>query len=184
MPVDLAMCHLSREKSNMVSFELDSFITQKDKTFWIAKLSDGRTVYQDDDRPDYEERNAWLRLKKFCEENNLFVTQVKIQFRDHIEVLPESNEGYFFRYGAFGCLKSKKSYSRFIVGPVKNNQVEVQVWRIPEIILENEYSETRNIEDCKDGLIKNKTTDNNGAGSREKNKKKTRVRTKRMVEPS
>jgi len=64
----------------VVSFEVDDFIADKDSTIWIAKLSDGRLVYEDDDRPGYDERSAWKRLKVFCEVNKLYVQQMFIRF--------------------------------------------------------------------------------------------------------
>jgi hypothetical protein len=43
---------------------------------WIISLNDGTTVYGDYDRPGYE--NCWLRLKKHCKANNLFIVKIEL----------------------------------------------------------------------------------------------------------
>lgn len=135
----------------MISFEIDSFIEDRDETIWFALLSDGRTVYQDDGRPELAEFSAWKRLKKFCEENHLFVKKVYIKFRSHTESMPESSDGYFFRYGAMGSPADDKLYKYYICGPIINSQIHVTKWRIPEIIVES--TEVRDLEGNEDGII-------------------------------
>lgn len=36
--------------------------------FWVVQLDCGIEVYQTDDNPDCDEPNAWMRLKRFCED--------------------------------------------------------------------------------------------------------------------
>lgn len=135
----------------MVSFEIDDFISNKDSTIWIATLSDGRAVYQDDDRPEHEEKRSWVRLQEYCKKNNLFVKKMAIKFRSHTEHLPESEEGYFFRKGVLGSPAEKKTIHRYICGPIINGEINVTVFRIPEIIIEE--TEIRKIEGNEDGII-------------------------------
>ena len=139
----------------MVSFELDSFITDKDKTIWIATLSDGRVVYEDEYRPEYTEHRAWIRLGQFCQENNLYVKKMAIKFRSHIEELEESSEGYFFRRGALGSHGASKKTTRhfYLSGPIIDGIICVSKWLVPELILEE--SENREIEGNRDGIIWN-----------------------------
>ena len=138
----------------MVSFEADDFITDKDSTIWIAKLSDGRLVYEDDDRPGYEERSAWKRLKTFCELNKLYVKQMFIKFRSHTEVCPEGHNGYFFRKGVIASFRERRiTLHRYLTGPVTGGIINVQVWQVPEIILET--TESRDIDGCEDAIIWN-----------------------------
>ena len=140
----------------MVSFELDSFILDKDKTVWEALLSDGRTVYQDDDRPEYEEKRAWVRLQTFCKENNLYVVRVDVRFRSHFETGQQGGEeGYFFRKGVIGDWGSKKCRDFYIFGPIINNKIHITKWQVPEIIIEDR--EIRDIEGNEDGIIWNYT---------------------------
>ena len=143
----------------MVSFELDSFITDKDKTFWSALLSNGKWVYQDDDRPGEIEKRAWVRLMQYCEDNEVYVTQMRIRFRSHEETMPESTDGYFCRnrvLGAFGA-GGQASFNGYALGPVIDNKLHIQVWQIPEIILDEITPfEIRDIEGNEDAIIWNK----------------------------
>lgn len=146
----------------MVSFELDSFIIDKDKTFWSALLSNGKWVYQDDDRPGETEPRAWVRVKQYCEENDLYVTQMRIRFRSHEEIMPSSTEGYFCRnrvLGAFGA-GGQASFSGYALGPIIDNKLHIQIWQIPEIILDEIAPfEIRNIEGHEDAIIWNTQSD-------------------------
>lgn len=139
----------------MVSFEFDPFIKDKDKTIWIATLSDGRVVYEDEYRPEYTEYRAWIRLGQFCKENNLYVKKMSIKFRSHIEEMKESDEGYFFRRGALGSHGAIKKTTRhfYLTGPVICGKIHVENWLVPELILEE--SEVRDIEGNRDGIIWN-----------------------------
>ena len=62
-----------------VSKKIDPYISAyaDSNPIWIVKLSNGETVYQDDGRPDVEPESAWLRLKQYCEDNNLHKTNMK-----------------------------------------------------------------------------------------------------------
>ncbi len=137
----------------MVSFELDSFILDKDKTFWIALLSDGRSVYQDDDRPCYDEKRSWVRLQTYCKENNLFVKRIDIKFRGEFATNPESTEGYFMRKGVIGDWGSSKIRNFFVCGPIINGKIHITKWQVPELLVEER--EIRDIEGNEDGIIWN-----------------------------
>jgi len=137
----------------MVSFELDDFILDKDKTFWTALLSDGRSVYQDDERPCYDEKRSWVRLQAFCKENNLYVKKIDIRFRSHFETNHESVEGYFMRKGVLGDWGSEKVRNFFVCGPIIDGKIHITKWQIPELIIEDR--EIRDIEGNEDGIIWN-----------------------------
>lgn len=137
----------------MLSFELDSFIEDKDETIWIATLSDGRKVYQDDNRPEFEEKRAWVRLQEYCRENNVYVRMMTIKFRSHQEDSEVSDEGIFFRKGVLGNWGSAKTLQYYLIGPIREGKIHVKKWRIPEIIIEEE--EVRDIEGNEDGIIWN-----------------------------
>ena len=146
----------------MVSFELDDFIRDKDKTYWSALLSDGRWVYQDDDRPGEAEPRAWVRLQQFCNDNDLFVTQMKIRFRSHEETVPSSTEGYFCRNRVLSCFSDSKSktFAGYSLGPIINGKIHVETWNVPEIIrCELEPVDIRDIAGNEDAIIWNKKSD-------------------------
>ncbi len=137
----------------MVSFEMDSFIEDKDSTVWIATLSDGRVVYEDDGRPEYTECSAWKRLKSFCFQNGIYVKSMVIKFRSHTEVCPPSEEGYFFRKGVLGVYGLDKTIHFYLTGPIIAGKIHVRKWQVPEIVLESQ--ETRETEGNEDGIIWN-----------------------------
>ncbi len=49
---------------NFVCKEYDKYLTEfsEKNAIWFVTLSNGETVYQDDDRPNIEPSSAWLRL--------------------------------------------------------------------------------------------------------------------------
>jgi len=64
---------------------------------FIASLSDGRTVIQDD-RPNH--RHAWARLAEWMRANpDISITGIRLQGPNGMEVkTPPNKDGYFFGY--------------------------------------------------------------------------------------
>lgn len=64
----------------MICTSIDSYIEDlcynKLYISWVVTLTDGTKVYGDYDRPGFE--NPWIRLKKHCESNNVWPTEVKL----------------------------------------------------------------------------------------------------------
>ncbi len=128
----------------MVSTVLDDFILDKDSTIWIATLNDDTVVYQDDGRyPDSPV--AWKRLKQYCEQNKLFVKNMKIKFRSHTEDAGSSDEGFFFRYGCLSNPYLQKTFQEYVTGPIIDGKIHIKRWRIPEIITDSFDNEVREI---------------------------------------
>jgi len=77
---------------NLVEFQV---VASTPKTRFLASLSDGRTVIQDE-RPNA--KNAWIRLKKFIETNpGLSITGLRLQGPGGREYpMPPNQKGYFF----------------------------------------------------------------------------------------
>ena len=106
-----------------------------DNTFWVARLDDGREVYQDDHRPGCTETSAWLRLVAYCNQTGHYVTGLRVQFRDHVETLPDNAEGYFFSLGAVGILASNLvNIAMYLTGYKDGDVVRITKWKVPEII--------------------------------------------------
>lgn len=76
---------------NLVSFEVTP---STPKIRFIASLSDGRTVIQDD-RP--KQCHAWIRLQRWLKENpSIAITNLRLQ-RDQLEIkMPANQKGYFY----------------------------------------------------------------------------------------
>lgn len=137
----------------MLSFQEDDFINSKKEgeARWVVTLSDDTTVYQDDDRPNVEPSSAWLRLKAYCEKNNLYIKNMYLQFRSHFESIEPNALGYFFTKSILGLFGSDKNIHYYVVGVVKNGQVHCKKWRLPELIVESK--DVREIKDCEKSLI-------------------------------
>jgi hypothetical protein len=44
--------------------------------FWVVQLSCGFEVYQTEDDPTLEEPNSWMRLKAFCDDNDVQIVNM------------------------------------------------------------------------------------------------------------
>lgn len=128
----------------------------EDKAIWIAELSNGIIVYQDDGKNSEIEYSAWIRLKEHLLKNNLCIVKMYIRFRSNIMYLLEDNaDGYFFSIGIIGMMSSSENINFYILGSVKNNKVHVKKIKIPELIVFDE--EERELDKCSEHqLILNK----------------------------
>lgn len=98
----------------MICLKPDEFLN--DKTYWFCKLSNGETVYQDDNRPGLEESRAWIRLGQYVKSNNLKIESMSIRFRSHVEDLPSHCAAYYFSYGVIQDLTSPQSLGTYVLG--------------------------------------------------------------------
>jgi hypothetical protein len=115
--------------------QYDAFLEDRDKSVWVATLSNGQIVYQDDDRPYLFPTNSWLRLKQYILLNKLKIDYIQIKFRSHIElVTPKGADAYYFsnRVASFHGL----NINYYIVGWIENDKIKFGKWRVPEILLE------------------------------------------------
>ena len=121
-----------------LSKEFDSYINvyADNNPLWIATLSNGEVVYQDDGRPNVKPASAWARLKKYCEINDVHITNIKIRNRTHIEDLGSDCDGYFFCKSAGALLFGDMTQHAFIFGSLYGEKLSVRKWRLPELIPE------------------------------------------------
>jgi hypothetical protein len=115
-----------------VCFENDAFVNAGENTIWIAELSDGSVVYQDDYRPCEAEPSAWLRLCEYCRQNNLGVRKFYLQFRSHVENIELDGERLFWIKGLRRGSGTVEKH-QYVTGVVKNGVLERTWWRIPEL---------------------------------------------------
>ena len=121
-----------------VAKQLDSYVNQYgDKNpMWIAELSNGETIYQDDGRPNAVPESAWARLKIYCENKGLHVTNLKIKNRSNAKDVPANKDGYFFCKCASAFMFGGETLHSFIVGYLDNGRLFVRKWSMPEMTLE------------------------------------------------
>ena len=117
----------------------------EDKTCWVAELSNGESIYQD----DKNQTSTWKELKKYVIENNLLINKIYVRFRSNIIYpLDENSDGYFFSVGIIAMMTSSKNINFYLLGSIKNNNVRIIKIKVPELIIFEE--EDRSILDCKD----------------------------------
>jgi len=143
----------------MVSLEIDQFILDRmdSSPFWVATLSNGKEVYQDDGR--YGDRDpAWLRLSAYCEENNLWVTKLVFQFRCTRKEFFGDN--FYFTLGAganWSAGVTGATDNFYILGQIHGDSLKKDWWKTPEMTLfKTEYEPLEEVlkGDFADALIR------------------------------
>ena len=148
--------------SVFISKSFDSYVNvyADSNPIWIADLSNGETVYQDDGRPDVKPASDWTRLKIYCEENELHITRIKVRNRSHVEEAGSGYDGYFFCKGAGALLFGDLTIHTFNIGFLEEGRLRVRTWRLPELIPER-FEERDPYESpecliCKKGVLDDK----------------------------
>ena len=120
---------------------------------WEVTLNNGEHFWMDDGNPEYQTYSAWIRLKEYCQENSLYITNMWFGFRDNVHHLPPNQNGYYFCKGSRGCFGVPKTMQLFFVGTV-NTMLTVTCWKVPEML--EEQTEIRNIDRNSQCLIMKK----------------------------
>tara|TARA_R100000008_G_C3577865_1_gene166419 strand:+ start:1088 stop:1570 length:483 start_codon:yes stop_codon:yes gene_type:complete len=125
--------------SIFLSKEFDDYINvYADKNpLWIATLSNGEQVYQDDGREGIEPASAWVRLKQYCSINDLYIESIKLRNKSHIEELGSGHDGYFFCKSAGALLFGDMTQHSFVFGTLTGEKLSVRKWRLPELVPES-----------------------------------------------
>lgn len=134
----------------MITTELDDYLKERAelKSRWEVVLSDGRSVYQDDERHG---EPSWKRLRRYLELYPLLsIVKMKFGFRDNTIQLPDYADGYFFRYSILSCWGAWEKHS-FICGHLIDGILTVMKYELPEM----QYlgSEVRPIDESGESLI-------------------------------
>lgn len=111
----------------------------EDKTIWVAVLSNGITVYQDDNRSG-KEPVAWKRLFDYCEEQKIDIVGMHLKFRSHVVPIPcgDDVEGYYFSYGAHREFDERITRQHYICGVLIDERLHYSWYQTPELILTRE----------------------------------------------
>jgi len=139
----------------MVCRELDSYVNNFfdiRQPIWIAYLSNGETIYQDDGRPGFYPASAWLRLKNYCRQKEVYIVGMEVQFRSNKLQVPRDADGYFFTK-ACGVWIGQDSTEQYGIGTLDRASgiVHVDYFQIPELCIANTMKKF--VEDCEDKLI-------------------------------
>lgn len=120
---------------------------------FLASLSDGRTVIQDN-RTGPEQKHAWARLAEWIKNNtSISITEVRLQGPKNIDIkMPPNQKGYFFGKKCFSVWGGpQRNYVG--VGYYDGQQVNISWHKEP--LFDSSFSEERTAEKAGFFLIKN-----------------------------
>lgn len=140
-----------------VCTEENDFVRYKSR--WVALLSDGSKVYQDDHAPGEAEPIAWIRLKEYVRHTGLKITGLYLQFCDNIvEVAPPNAEGYYYVQGIINLAGNEETEGLrfYTMGHVEGDVAHVQKWHIPANIPMPFPPELRHVSPSDDCVVMNK----------------------------
>jgi len=131
---------------------LKHYRTNKSAIWINVKLTSGEEFYNDDFA-------QWLEIKQKCDAEKLFVKELSLQFRSHkVDIDLTDAEGLYLIRSIMGQVGvDSKQY--FTTGVLKDGVVHKQMWLVPELLIEKEFSD--HVEDCfEEALIYDKTKKN------------------------
>lgn len=123
-------------------FYLKNRKENSNKIFIKVMTSDGKHFFFTNDQFD-----TWLEVKKRCDEDKVRVQDLHFQFRSHKCVinLDDAEEGLYLIRSVLGAVgMPTKDY--FTVGKIKGGKVYKEMWLVPELIKDQEYTER--LSDC------------------------------------
>jgi len=122
----------------MICTTKDQYIVNYQETYpcWVVTLSSGLVVFQDDFRPGIEPHSAWERLYHYCHANDDYISKMIVRFRSNVQSLPENADGYYFSKGVRAGIYAVRTLHLFFTGTLNNGLLEVQCWKVPEMIPE------------------------------------------------
>jgi hypothetical protein len=117
--------------------EEDDFLC--DKSIWVASLSNGLDVYQDDNRGCLEEPSAWKRLASYILDSGTKIVGMKLKFRSHIIEIPSNADGYYFACGMSKTSESDVQRGYLVCGALIDGVATCKWYNIPELTVERKY---------------------------------------------
>lgn len=131
-----------------LAFEIND---QTPSVRFLASLSDGRTVIQDD-RPS--QRNAWMRLKEWLKANSeISISNLRLQGPKGVDIpMPPNQPGYFFGYKQ-GAVWGGPQDDYIAIGYYDGQKVNVGWYRQPNF--DQSHTEERTVAKAGFLLIRN-----------------------------
>jgi hypothetical protein len=106
-----------------------------DKPYWVAELSNGEKIWQDDNRPGVNPPQAWLRLKEYMVETKAKIVKLYLQNRSHLEFpLPDNAPGYFFCKKLLASLTGTVKIHSYVLGHWDGRKIYLSEWQVPELL--------------------------------------------------
>lgn len=129
---NIKVLSIKSSQSNLC-FEEDEFTLGK--PIWIAVLSNGEDVYQDDNRSGSYPGPAWLRLKTYVDENKLSIERLLFKFRSHRVEVSNHEEGNTFSKGIIAQWGARRTVHFYVNGILKEGMIRLKWWIVPELQL-------------------------------------------------
>lgn len=125
----------------------------EDLPVWVADLSNGKQVYQSE-----KHGSNWTNLRKYVTENNIYIHNIGLVFRDHYEWLIPAKQGYYLSKSILGIWGAHElnlqtdgslstTISGFRIGYYTGTHWKLYAYRIPELIIYDQEDCTQVIED-------------------------------------
>lgn len=142
----------SAEKFGLCTEECDFL---EDKTIWVAALSNGLVVRQDDYRSGRTPDVAWLRLGNYCVENDVDIIGLHLKFRSHVIPITsdESIQGHYFSYGIQKEIDESITKQHYVCGFARQNTLDYDWYKTPELTIEKTVQREINKDDISSGKL-------------------------------
>lgn len=113
---------------------VDDYI--RDKVRWVVDLSNGETIYEDDNREGESPPSAWMRLRDYCKAEGFYIVRMRIQFRTHIVYVGDHRtfDAFYFTKCVDGYMGYNRVVESYIVGYLQNGEIHTTKWRLPELV--------------------------------------------------
>jgi hypothetical protein len=126
---------------------------QNTTAIWIrCKLTNGEEL-------NLDKHKGWTDLKEKCEEENLYFSELYLQYKSHQEVIDtKDSDGIYIIKSVMGQMGGE-TRSYYTTGVVKGLKVDKKMWITPELVVDKEYEDE--IENCfEEAIIYDKTKEN------------------------
>lgn len=123
----------------MICTSEDSYVRElqfdRGQAVWVAELSSGLLVYQDDHRPGVGHHSAWVRLGEHVRAKHERIVRLGLKFRSnkHPNILPLRADGYFFCRSVLGVFGGPDMLHFHMVGALTYGQVMIKKFKVPEL---------------------------------------------------
>lgn len=105
------------------------------QTVWVAELSSGLKVYQDDHRPGLSQHSAWVRLADHLAREGDRIIRLGLKFRSHklFDILPVHADGYYFCRSTIGVFGLGTPLHFYMLGALTHGKVMIKRFKVPEL---------------------------------------------------
>lgn len=141
--------------SHQLSSEIDDYLLDHydSNACFEVDLSNGFTIYSDDNRPGRTEPSCWIRLANYIKESQVDIIGYRVRFRSNVQHIAYNADGYYFAHAVLGSFGSSECIEYYSAGYLKDGILKVKRFQKPALNIHTE--EERNWKDSKQCLIIN-----------------------------